>query len=149
MGRGLSDLQKDVLKGCLEQEATFYHCRHRVRIQAERSSLPMPAVVMLAGNGERTPSAEVVASKTIKRLEARGLVDVVDEEGHNEHGTFYYPHKGLRLTIEGREKAAELFPKTNAKRDRKQAASKPRTNRHFNSIDGVAHLLSIEAKHMG
>ncbi len=116
MGRGLSDLQKSVLKSCLEVDIKHWHSMWRKRLPQERDSLPMAEVVALAGDGERTASAEVVASKTVKRLIDRGLL--VDE--------FYFNIKSIRLSNKGEDEARELFPSLAKKLDREIAAAEPR-----------------------
>ncbi len=136
MGRGLSDLQKSVLKNCLEVDIKHWHSMWRKRLPQERDSLPMAEVVALAGDGERTASAEVVASKTVKRLISRGLL--VDE--------YYWNIKSIRLSNEGEEKARELFPSLAKKLDREIAAAEPRCEAVKKTAYSEEQLLVLEER---
>ena len=53
MARGLSDLQKSVLKSGLEVEIKHRHSLWRKRLRRVNDTLPMADIVALAGAGEQ------------------------------------------------------------------------------------------------
>ena len=119
MGRGLSDLQKNVLKSCIEVEIKHRHTLWRTRLQKLDDTLPMAEVVALAGTGERTATAEVVATKTVHRLIERGLLI-------SDTCASYPSNKHVKLSREGEAKARELYPTLSTKLDRVIAAAEAR-----------------------
>ena len=119
MARGLSDLQKSVLKSGLEVEIKHRHSLWRKRLRRFDDTLPMSDIVALAGAGERTASAEVVASKTVKRLIERGLL--IGDTCH-----WCASNKSVKLSNKGIAKARELHPSLSTKLDRVTAAAEAR-----------------------
>ncbi len=120
MGRGLSELQKDVLSSCFEALIESVRTSCRPRMHEKMGDIYTDEIVLLAGNGKRTPVAEATASRTTRRLVERGLILTrADIAGW---GNYRY----VWLSDEGIEKASELFPKLATRYAREKAAAEKR-----------------------